>query len=150
MIVTIWNGPEHGRWSPPYDSFLVQDAQICECFKDPSINVLKTRLDWNSVYWQLLGNANSGTVYLDKETPSRVIPRNYLQLVGDSENILWICNFMWIQNTENSYEIWFKICILCLDIIKYHNSETLVSDGFVDLLTFARSTPESKYESDKI
>ena len=42
-----------------------------------------------------------------------------------------------------------KICILCLDIIKYHNSKTLVSDGFVDVLTFARSTPESKYESDK-
>ena len=36
-----------------------------------------------------------------------------------------------------------KICILCLDIIKYHNSETLVSDGFVDLLTFARTTPEN-------
>ena len=36
-----------------------------------------------------------------------------------------------------------EICILCLDIIKYHNSETLVSDGFVDLLTFARSTPEN-------
>ena len=43
-----------------------------------------------------------------------------------------------------------KICILCLDIIRYHNSKTLVSDGFVDLLTFARTTPETKYESDKI
>ena len=39
-------------------------SQTCECFKEPSINVLKTRFDWNSIYWQLLGIANYGTAFL--------------------------------------------------------------------------------------
>ena len=94
MVVALWNRPQEDAVclaSRDPSQASCSRCPNCECFKEPSINVLKTRFDWNSIYWQLLGNANLGQFPWTMKRSTHVTHCNtfYLLTLNSHPKSLW-------------------------------------------------------------